>query len=76
MEKRRMKIRENLKKWKRNEENDKCTVKITETKLITFFILFYFIFSGKVTSRREKIGKSDFAPPPPEIFPCYATDND
>ena len=28
--------------------------------------------SGKVTSRREKIGKSDFAPP--EKFPCYATD--
>ena len=26
--------------------------------------------SGKVISRREKIGKSDFAPP--EKFPCYA----
>ena len=27
---------------------------------------------GKMTSRREKIGKSDFAPP--EKFPCYAPD--
>ena len=31
------------------------------------------IFTGKrLKSRREKNRESDFAPPPPEKFPCYA----